>query len=82
LFGDYCAIACHVWLIAHHSLYLIPFEITDYLDGEEAIAEYLSQVQADGYPDELQRALGYIARPTAAQTIACAKLPQMGINHS
>ena len=40
---------------------LIPFEITDYLDSEEAIAEYLSQVLADGDPDELQRALVYVA---------------------
>jgi len=41
---------------------LIPFDITDYLDSEEAIAEYLSQVLADGDPDELQRALVYVAK--------------------
>ncbi|PMQ04230.1 hypothetical protein DyAD56_16200 [Dyella sp. AD56] len=41
---------------------LIPFDIVDYLDSEEAIAEYLSQVQAEGDPDELQRALIYVAK--------------------
>jgi DNA-binding phage protein len=41
---------------------LIPFDITDYLDSEEAIAEYLSQVLADGDADELRRALGHVAR--------------------
>jgi probable addiction module antidote protein len=41
---------------------LIPFEITDHLNSEEAIAEYLSQVLADGDPDELQRALVYVAK--------------------
>jgi probable addiction module antidote protein len=41
---------------------LIPFEITAYLDSEEAIAEYLSQVQADGDPDELLRAISHVAK--------------------
>lgn len=41
---------------------LIPFDITDYLDSEEAIADYLSQVIADGDADELRRALGHVAR--------------------
>ena len=40
---------------------LIPFNITDYLDSEEAIADYLSQVLADGDADELRRALGHVA---------------------
>jgi probable addiction module antidote protein len=41
---------------------LIPFEITDYLDSEETIAGYLTDVFADGDPDELQRALGHVAK--------------------
>lgn len=41
---------------------LIPFDIADYLDSEEAIAEYLSQVLADGDANELRRALGHIAK--------------------
>jgi probable addiction module antidote protein len=40
---------------------LIPFEVADYLDSEEAIAEYLSQVLADGDADELRRALSHVA---------------------
>ena len=40
---------------------LIPFDITDHLDSEAAIAEYLSQVLADGDTDELRRALGHVA---------------------
>ncbi len=40
---------------------LIPFDMADHLDSEEAIAEYLSQVLADGDTDELRRALGHVA---------------------
>jgi probable addiction module antidote protein len=38
------------------------FDVIDYLDSEETIAEYLSQVLADGDSDELLRAIGYIAK--------------------
>ena len=38
------------------------FEITEYLDSEEAIAEYLSQVLEDGDNDEFIRAIGHIAK--------------------
>lgn len=38
------------------------FDIVDNLDSEETIAEYLSQVLADGDSDELLRAIGYIAK--------------------
>ncbi|GAB2577479.1 hypothetical protein ISP15_01375 [Dyella jejuensis] len=40
---------------------LLPFDIADYLDSKGAIAEYLSQVCADGGADELRRALDHIA---------------------
>jgi len=41
---------------------LTNFDIADYLDSKEAIAEYLSQVLEDGDTDELLVALGHIAR--------------------
>ena len=41
---------------------LTDFDIADYLDSKEAIAEYLSQVLADGNTDELLTALGHISR--------------------
>lgn len=41
---------------------LRPFDITELLDSDEAISEYLSQVLADGDSDELVRALGHIAK--------------------
>ena len=41
---------------------LIPFDITHYLDSEEAIAEYLTQVLEEGDTDELIRAIGHIAK--------------------
>jgi len=40
----------------------IPFEMTDLLASEEAVAEYLSQVFADGDSNEIIRALGYVAK--------------------
>lgn len=39
---------------------VIPFDIVDYLDSEEAITEYLSQVRAGGGADELRRPLGHV----------------------
>ena len=38
------------------------FHLADILDSDEAIAEYLSQIFADGDSDELLRAIGYIAK--------------------
>ena len=38
------------------------FDIANYLTSKELIAEYLSQVLADGDTDELLEALGHIAR--------------------
>jgi len=40
----------------------IPFEMTDLLASEEAVAEYLSQVFADGDSNEIIRPLGYVAK--------------------
>ncbi len=49
---------------------LIPFDMTEYLDSEEAMAEYLSQVLADGDNEEFLRAIGYIAKAKGMAKIA------------
>ncbi len=41
---------------------LLPFDLSEYLDSDEAISEYISQVLEDGDQDELLRAIGYIAK--------------------
>jgi len=46
------------------------FDITEYLDSEEAIAEYLSQVLEDGDNDEFIRAIGHIAKAKGMAQIA------------
>ena len=46
------------------------FDITEYLDSEEAIAEYLSQVLEDGDTDEFIRAIGHIAKAKGMAQIA------------
>lgn len=51
-------------------LELVPFDMATLLDSPEAIAEYLSQVLADGEPDELLRALGHIAKARGIAEIA------------
>jgi probable addiction module antidote protein len=38
------------------------FDMAEYLDSDEAIAEYLNQVLADNDAGELAAALGYIAK--------------------
>lgn len=49
---------------------LIPFDMAAHLDSQDAIAEYLTQVLADGDADELLRALGYIAKARGMAQIA------------
>ena len=46
------------------------FDITEYLDSQKAIAEYLSQVLEDGDTDEFIRAIGYIAKAKGMTLIA------------
>lgn len=41
---------------------LTPFDISEYLDSKEMIAEYLSQVLEEGNTDELLVAIGNIAK--------------------
>ena len=48
----------------------IPFDMTEMLVSEEAIAEYLSQVFADGDSDEIIRALGYVAKARGMAQLA------------
>jgi len=49
---------------------LIHFDITEYLDSDEAIAEYLTQVLADGDNEEFIRAIGYVAKARGMAQIA------------
>jgi probable addiction module antidote protein len=52
------------------TLQLTTFDLVDQLDSEEAIAEYLSQVMAEGDGDELLRALGHIAKARGMSQLA------------
>lgn len=49
---------------------LIPFDMAAHLDSPDAIAEYLTQVLADGDADELLRALGHIAKARGMAQVA------------
>ena len=49
---------------------LTNFDIAQYLDDKEVIAEYLSQILADGDTDELLEALGNIAKAKGMSQIA------------
>ena len=46
------------------------FDIAKYLDSDEAIAEYLSQVLEDGDNEEFLRAIGHIAKAKGMTQIA------------
>jgi probable addiction module antidote protein len=52
------------------SLKLQAFDMADHLDSDAAVAEYLSQVLADGDMDELLRALGHVAKARGITQIA------------
>ena len=49
---------------------LTTFDASQYLDSKEMIAEYLSQVLADGNMDELLEAIGNIAKAKGMSQIA------------
>lgn len=49
---------------------LTTFDISQYLDSKEMIAEYLSQVLQDGDTNELLNAIGNIAKAKAMSQIA------------
>lgn len=46
------------------------FDMVAELDSDEAVAEYLVQVFADGDADEIIRALGYVARARGMAQVA------------
>ena len=46
------------------------FDIAQYLDDKEVIAEYLSQILSDGNTDELLEALGNIAKAKGMSQLA------------
>ena len=47
---------------------LTTFDVSEYLDSKEMIAEYLSQVLADGNLDELLEAMGNIEKKGSGDT--------------
>ncbi len=49
---------------------LTTFDVSQYLDSKEMIAEYLSQVLAEGDTDELLGAIGNIAKARGMSQIA------------
>ena len=49
---------------------LTTFDVSQYLDSKEMIAEYLSQVLADGDTNELLEAIGNIAKARGMSQIA------------
>lgn len=46
------------------------FDVSDYLRDDEDIAEYLTQVLAEGDSNELLRAIGYIAKARGITQLA------------
>jgi len=49
---------------------LTNFDVSQYLDNKEVIAEYLSQVLADGDMDEILTAIGNVAKAKGMTQIA------------
>lgn len=49
---------------------LLPFDPSELLTSDEAIAAYLTQVLADGDTDELLRAIGHVAKARGMAQIA------------
>lgn len=47
-----------------------PFDVAEYLDSDDVIAAYLSEVLADGDTDELLKALGNVARAKGMSKLA------------
>jgi len=46
------------------------FDLSDYLDSDEAISKYITQVLEDGDTKELLRALSYIAKAKGMSEVA------------
>jgi len=46
------------------------FDLSDYLTSEEDIAEYISQVLAEGDSDEFLRAIGHVAKARGMTQLA------------
>jgi probable addiction module antidote protein len=61
----------HRWSKQCHQRYA-PFEVADYLDSEEAIAEYLSLAARDENPGVLLKALGDVAKARGMAGVAKA----------
>jgi probable addiction module antidote protein len=46
------------------------FDLSEFLDSDDAICEYLTQVLDDGDMEEAKRALGYVAKAKGMTAIA------------
>ncbi len=46
------------------------FDLSEFLDSDDAICEYLTQVLDDGDMEEAKRALGYVAKAKGMAAIA------------
>jgi probable addiction module antidote protein len=53
------------------------FDVTDYLDSEEMIAEYLSAIREEDEPILLVHALGDVAKARGLRQIDSATLPSL-----
>jgi probable addiction module antidote protein len=51
---------------------LIPFDVASFLETDEAIGEYLTQVLSDGDSEEFVRAIGYVAKARGMSNVAQA----------
>lgn len=51
----------------------VPFDLVAELNTEEARQEYLAQVLADGYDEEILRALGHVAKARDKAQLAIDK---------
>ena len=57
---------------AYEKYGISPFDVAEYLDNDEVIACYLSEVLADGDMDELLEALKNVARAKGMSEVASA----------
>jgi len=51
---------------------ITPFDPADYLDSDEMIGQYLTQVLIDGDAEEMVQAIGHVAKARGMATIANA----------
>ena len=57
-------------MVKVNSLNVAPFDVSDYLDNEELIAEYLTVALADPDPDAFLAAVNDVAKARGLSTVA------------